>query len=544
MTDLDVDVAVLGAGFGGSLTALLLEQIGLEVAAVERATHPRFAIGESSTPTANMILRDLADRYGVEELRPLASYGPWQETYPEVVAGRKRGFSYFRHRPDEPFEPAPDHADELLVAASSDPYRSDTHWLRADVDAFLARRARDAGAFVLEGTEVEDLRRRDERWRARARGPGGPVGLRADFVVDATGGGAGLLPPSGLDRDTGSSPEEGREPAGEDGGPYHTRTRALYAHFRGLPRWEETVKERGGSTEDHPFPCDEAALHHVLDGGWLWELRFNDGRVSAGLVLDLGRHHGGPTASAGEEWREQLAPYPTLARRFAGAELVDPPGRIVRTGRLQRSTDRAAGPGWAMLPSAAGFVDPLHSTGIAHTMSGVERLIGLLGKHGPRPPTPALLEYGRSVRRELEFVDRLVAPCYEALPSFRGWVAATKLYFTAATRYERLRHRGSVEPNVGTPDHPAFLCSDDRGLHRIAEATRKRVAKWPSGDAPTPGRVDALERDLREALEPYDEVGLFGPDVPRMHPHAAAPTPEFDAGPGNPRGPDGSARRR
>lgn len=511
MRTLEADVAVLGAGFGGTLTALLLERAGLEAAAVDRATHPRFAIGESSTPTANLILADLCDRYGLDDLRPLCSYGPWQEAYPEVVAGRKRGFSYFRHRPGEEFAPAPGHADELLVAASSDPYRSDTQWLRADVDAFLARRARDAGVPVLEGTEVEGIER-GERWRIRARGGDGPVDLRADFVVDATGGGAGPLPPGASD--PGGAPS-----------PLGTRTRALYGHFRELPRWGETLAERGGSTDDHPFPSDEAALHHVLEDGWLWELRFNDGRVSAGLVLDLDRHGADPEAPPEEEWRELLAPYPTLARRFAGAELVDPPGRIVRTGRLQRLVDRAAGPGWAMLPSSAGFVDPLHSTGIAHTLSGVDRLAGLLERHGPRPPESALVRYGRSVRRELRFVDRMVAPCYEALPSFRGWVAATKVYFAAATRYERLRHREAAESEAGPPERPGFLCADDRGLHRIARSARERAAAWPSGERPPDERVSAFEDSLREALEPYDEVGLFDPETPRMHPHAAAPVP-------------------
>ena len=526
-------MAVLGAGFGGSLTALLLDRIGLEAAAVDRATHPRFTIGESSTPTANMILADLCDRYELGELRPLISYGPWQETYPEVVAGRKRGFSYFRHRPGEPFQPEPEHGNELLVAASSDPYRSDTQWLRADVDAFLAQRARDAGVPVLEGTEVVGLSRRDGRWRVRARGPDGAVGLRADFLVDATGNGGAPLPPEAPDREPHRPPDEAARRSGGDL-PLHTRTRALYGHFRGLPRWAEIVRERGGSTDDHPFSCDEAALHHVLDGGWLWELRFNDGRVSAGLVLDLDRHGDDPAASAAEEWRRLLAPYPTLARRFAAAEFVDPPGRIVRTGRLQRLADRAAGPGWAMLPSSAGFVDPLHSTGIAHTLSGVERVVGLLDEHGPHPPEAALGRYGRSVLRELEFVDRLVAPCYEALPSFRGWVTAAKLYFAAATRYERLRHRGGAEAEPGAPNRPAFLCSDDRELHRIAEATRKRAAQWPSGKRPSEDRVTTLERALEEALEPYDEVGLFDPDVPRMHPHAAAPAPGVDAGRGSP----------
>ena len=57
------DIAVIGAGFAGSLTALGLDRLGYNVILVEKATHPRFAIGESSTPIADMILRDIADRY-------------------------------------------------------------------------------------------------------------------------------------------------------------------------------------------------------------------------------------------------------------------------------------------------------------------------------------------------------------------------------------------------------------------------------------------------------------------------------------------------
>ena len=140
MTRLEGDVAVLGSGFGGSLMALVLQRIGLEPIVIDKATHPRFAIGESSTPTANMILADLAERYDLPRLDPLAKYGPWTQAYPDVGVGRKRGFSYFRHQMGQPFTPDPDHGNELLVAASSDSFLSDTHWLRADVDAFLAAR--------------------------------------------------------------------------------------------------------------------------------------------------------------------------------------------------------------------------------------------------------------------------------------------------------------------------------------------------------------------------------------------------------------------
>ena len=57
----DVDVAIVGSGFAGSLTASCLARRGWRVALVERGRHPRFAIGESSTPLANLLLEELAD---------------------------------------------------------------------------------------------------------------------------------------------------------------------------------------------------------------------------------------------------------------------------------------------------------------------------------------------------------------------------------------------------------------------------------------------------------------------------------------------------
>ncbi|MCA9167813.1 MAG: FAD-dependent monooxygenase, partial [Planctomycetales bacterium] len=74
MSEPEFDVAVLGAGFGGSLTALLLNRIGLRTVLIERSSHPRFAIGESSTPIADCVLRDLARRYDLPQLMPLASF--------------------------------------------------------------------------------------------------------------------------------------------------------------------------------------------------------------------------------------------------------------------------------------------------------------------------------------------------------------------------------------------------------------------------------------------------------------------------------------
>jgi FADH2 O2-dependent halogenase len=50
------DIAVIGSGFAGSLTAIIARRLGRSVVLIERGKHPRFAIGESSTPLANLLL--------------------------------------------------------------------------------------------------------------------------------------------------------------------------------------------------------------------------------------------------------------------------------------------------------------------------------------------------------------------------------------------------------------------------------------------------------------------------------------------------------
>src|SRR5690606_11723357 len=112
------DLAIVGSGFGGSILAMIASRLGLRTVLLERGRHPRFAIGESASPLAGILIEQLADRYGLPRLRPLAAYGTWQRAYPEVVCGLKRGFTYYRHEEGAVFRADGDRSNELLVAAS------------------------------------------------------------------------------------------------------------------------------------------------------------------------------------------------------------------------------------------------------------------------------------------------------------------------------------------------------------------------------------------------------------------------------------------
>ena len=73
---------------------------------MERGAHPHFAVGESSTPLANLVLESLAQTYDLPRLAPLAEYGPWQRSYPHLACGVKRGFTFFQHEEGRPFQRA------------------------------------------------------------------------------------------------------------------------------------------------------------------------------------------------------------------------------------------------------------------------------------------------------------------------------------------------------------------------------------------------------------------------------------------------------
>ena len=93
------DIAVVGAGFAGSLLAMIAQRLGLRVIMLERGHHPRVVIGESSTPLSNLLLEELAVRYDLANIRPLSKWGSWRTSHPELACGLKRGFSFFHHAP-------------------------------------------------------------------------------------------------------------------------------------------------------------------------------------------------------------------------------------------------------------------------------------------------------------------------------------------------------------------------------------------------------------------------------------------------------------
>lgn len=474
---IDADVAIIGSGFAGSLTALCLQRRGKRVVMVERQRHPRFAIGESSTPLANLLLEELADRYDLPRVRVFSKWGTWQQARPDVACGLKRGFSFFFHNPGEPFSDDRRHARQLLVAASPRDDIADTHWYRPDFDHALVREAEMEGVIYLDETRVDHLMNVGSRVVLDVNREGRSIGITAGFVIDASG------PRGFLTRALGLTEQPLR---------WLPPTQGLYTHFADVQRWDDVIRP----DERTPFPPDAAAVHQVFPGGWMWVLRFNHGITSAGAAITdamAARINAGDGAPA---WKRLLGMLPSVAAQFASAHEVRP---FIHAPRIAFRCGVVTGPNWALLPSAAGVIDPLLSTGFPLTLLGIQRLLHLLEhtKDGPARAA-ALRDYADATRRELDATERLVGALYATMSNPPLFKRLALLYFAAASYSEAARR-------LGRPDlAPGFLLSAHSTFGGELEACTAAAAKGPTGSADR-----QLLTRIDRAIEPFDVAGLL-----------------------------------
>lgn len=491
------DFLIVGSGFSGSITAMALKKMGHSVCLIERDQHPRFAIGESSTPIADMILRDLADDYNLPFLKKLSRYGEWQKNYPEIVCGLKRGFSYYHHKKGERFSSDDYHSNELLVAASENNQNSDTNWLRSDVDQFLVNKASELGVHFLDKTEVRKLSRdaEDESWSVFLNSHHDLKEIECDWIIDATGSSQ-------------FSTTFFNTKSSSDG--FQTNSSAIYTHFDKVKQWSKYLESNRFETSDYPYNPDFSALHHLIDEGWIWMLRFNNERVSAGLLFDEAVQDKKIGETPAEKWKSVVSQYPSLQNLFSRSRIANPPKQFFETDRLQRRLNRAYGNGWIALPHTVGFVDPLHSTGIAHALSGVETILKFFKKE--KVGISDLEKYQGKVFTELTFIDLLVSMCYKTKENFRLFTASSMLYFIASIRYEQIRLKGDIPET--------FLCAGESEIKQLIEETYDEIQRLRVHSMFKIEIRQQVEK-IRNRIKHLNAVGLMDPAAHNMYQHTA-----------------------
>lgn len=309
------DVAIIGGGPAGSTAATLLARAGRRVIVLEREKFPRFHIGESLLPYSMPTF----DRLGIREQLDrtfLHKHGAELAT-----AGGAREVRF--------------HFKNGFRLAHTSAYQVD----RATFDKLLLDGAASAGAEVHEETQVTGVDFDGDGATLRISGADGAArSVRARYVLDASGRNVALGAQFGLKQ---------RYPS--------LNKFSVFAH------WEGVTRE----------PGIDGSLTRMVRGEdrWFWMIPLGETRMSIGMVMDTVAFKA--LRQTPEEALERaLATEPVIRVRMAAAERVTP---VYSTGDYSYRNSAFAGERWLLAGDAAGFIDPVFSTGVFLALASAEQ---------------------------------------------------------------------------------------------------------------------------------------------------------------------------
>jgi FADH2 O2-dependent halogenase len=402
----EYDVVIGGSGIAGSTTSMILSDSGLDVLLLEAKTHPRFTIGEGLLPQSTMWLWIVGEYFDVPEIQYLSDTNKVVD-HVTPSCGIKHSFGFAYHERDQSFDG--DQAHQLIPPEM--PFYSESHLLRKDIDHYLVQSAEDYGVDYVDETPITDVDIGDESVTVTTeRGT-----TNGAFYVDATGSNSVLAEKKGYRNDT---PE------------LDTNSRAIFAHVEGLEPFDELIADRDHPNQSNRF--HDGTLQHVFDGGWMWVIPFDNfersesTRASVGLLLDRDAYPLDESVSAEEEFYRVIADFPDVERHLDPVEPVMP---WIRTGRLQRTSSQSSGHRHYLTNSTYGFVDPLYSVGLVHTLESVFVGANLLLEAFEEGEFSAdrFERLDELHRKQLVDADFLISNAYKAMGDFEVWNAWTQM---------------------------------------------------------------------------------------------------------------------
>jgi flavin-dependent dehydrogenase len=309
------DVVVVGGGPGGSTAAAFLAARGVRVALFERERFPRFHIGESLLPF-NM---GVFERLGIVDRLKAEFIEKWGA---EFVSSDGRVRQVF-------------HFEDGLIPGRPMCFEV----LRSRFDQLLLDTAGARGAEVFQGHTVVAARPSSrEGAELRVRGDDGAERtVRAPLLIDASGR-DGLLASRGLPRRM--------DP--------RLRKAAVFAHFENVPR----------------APGRDAGniVLVLLQDAWFWFIPLAGATTSVGLVMDGWRYRERGQRPQ-EVFESAVALCPAASEMLRSARRLSP---VRTTSDWSYRCPRVTGDGFLTVGDAAGFVDPVFSSGVYLAMSSGE----------------------------------------------------------------------------------------------------------------------------------------------------------------------------
>jgi tetracycline 7-halogenase / FADH2 O2-dependent halogenase len=438
---------ILGSGLAGSVIAACLARNGVDVLVIDAAAHPRFAIGESTIPYTSMMMRLIAERYGVPEVKQLTTFEAVQANV-STNCGVKRNFGFVYHQPGHSHDPR--RTNEFPIPKIT---HTENHFFRQDVDHWMLKVAFNYGAHVRQRTRIADVRVEDS---AVTLVTDRKEEISAKFVIDASGFRSVLADKFALR---------------EEPTRLRAHSRSVFTHMVNVRPFEATVR---AGIHGNPSPWSQGTLHHLFPGGWMWVIPFDNHRLSTNPACSVGisldpRIHPRPDGPPEREFADFLDDFPDIRKQFAGARAIRD---WVSTPRLQYSSRQTVGPRWVLTSHAAGFIDALFSRGLENTMEIINNLVHRV-IDAVREDDFAVerFEYVQELEQSLlDFNDDLVANAYTSFQSwnlwdawFRVWslgqILATFEINRAYAKYldhrdlDALERLARIEPHGSIPDY-------------------------------------------------------------------------------------------
>lgn len=349
------DVAIIGGGPAGSTAATLLAMKGRRVIVFERESFPRFHIGESLLPHSLQTF----DRLGVRALM--------DERYMHKFGGEIATTCGSRALPF------------YFEKGFRSQHRSAYQVERADFDKMLLDWAASKGAEVHEETTVEKLTFDDEGVTIGVSHADETRTVRARYLLDCSGRNTVVGQQFSL--------------------------KARYAHlekFSVFAHYDHVQRDAG--MQGTLTRLVRARTH------WFWLIPLDETRTSIGLVMESADFKAlrlTPEAMLDRAIEES----PVMQERMRDAVRISP---VHSAADYSYRNTRLAGDRWLLVGDAAGFIDPIFSTGVFLAIHSGEQCADILNETLDRPGKRARLfaRYERKLNRLMDTYLRFVTAWY------------------------------------------------------------------------------------------------------------------------------------